>query len=59
MVYERKYSMSTSTAISLQDRLEDLFAYRREGRILDAINEFYAEEVVMQENFQPLALGKL
>ena len=51
--------MSTSTAISLQDRLEDLFAYRREGRILDAINEFYAEEVVMQENFQPLALGKL
>lgn len=51
--------MSTSTAITLQDRLEDLFAYIREGRILDAINEFYAEEAVMQENSQPLALGKL
>lgn len=51
--------MSTLTTMTLQDRLEDLFGYIRQGRILDAINEFYAEEVVMQENFQPLAPGKL
>ena len=42
--------MSTPTTITLQDRLEDLFSYIREGRILDAINEFYAEDAVMQEN---------
>lgn len=42
--------MSTATTINLQDRLEDLISYIREGRILEAINEFYAEDSVMQEN---------
>ena len=42
--------MNTPTTITLQDRLEDLFSYIRKGRILDAINEFYAEDAVMQEN---------
>ncbi len=50
--------MSTPTTITLQDRLEDLFSYIREGRILDAINEFYAEEAVMQENVQPPTVGR-
>ena len=50
--------MSTSTTITLQDRLEDLFSYIREGRILDAINEFYAEDTVMQENTQPATVGR-
>lgn len=50
--------MSTQIAINLQDRLEDLFAHIREGRILDAINEFYAEDVVMQENDQPPTVGR-
>jgi len=45
--------MSTPTTITLQDRLEDLFSYIREGRILDAINEFYAEDAAMQENNLP------
>lgn len=46
--------MSTSTTITIQERLEELLSYIREGRILDAINEFYAEDVAMQEsNFIP------
>ncbi len=50
--------MTTQTALNLQDRLEDLFAYIREGRILDAINEFYAEDTVMQENSNPPTVGR-
>jgi hypothetical protein len=50
--------MSTPTTITLQDRLEDLFSYIREGRILDAINEFYAEDAVMQENSLPPTVGR-
>ncbi len=50
--------MSTSTTIALQDRLEDLFSYIREGRIIDAINEFYAEDAVMQENSLPPTVGR-
>jgi hypothetical protein len=50
--------MNTPTTITLQDRLEDLFSYIREGRILDAINEFYAEDAVMQENNLPPTVGR-
>ena len=50
--------MSTPTTITLQDRLEDLFSYIREGRIIDAINEFYAEDAVMQENSLPPTVGR-
>ena len=50
--------MSTQTAIPLQDKLEDLFAYIRQGRILDAINEFYAENAAMQENDEPPTVGR-
>ncbi len=50
--------MSTPTPNNLQDRLEDLFSYIREGRILDAINEFYAEDVAMQENSLPPTVGR-
>ena len=50
--------MNTPTTIPLQDRLEDLFSYIREGRILDAINEFYEENAVMQENNLPPTVGR-
>lgn len=50
--------MSTSSPVTLQARLENLFSYIREGRILDAINEFYAEEAVMQENNLPPTVGR-
>ena len=50
--------MSTPTTITLQDRLEDLFSYIREGRVIDAINEFYAEYAVKQENSLPPTVGR-
>ena len=50
--------MSTQTTITLQNSLEDLLSYIREGRILDAINEFYAENVLMQENALPPTVGR-
>ncbi len=49
--------MSTTTAVNLQDRLEDLFRYIREGRIIDAMQEFYAKDVAMQENGNPPTVG--
>jgi len=50
--------MSTLAAITIYDRLHELFAYIKAGRILDAINEFYAEDVVMQENSAPPTVGR-
>ena len=50
--------MGTPTTITLQDRLEDLFSYIRNGRIVDAIQEFYTEDVVMQENSLPPTVGR-
>ena len=49
--------MSMQT-ITLEQRLEDVFSYIRQGRILDAVNEFYAEDTVMQENGQPPTVGR-
>ena len=41
--------MSATAQIDLKTRLEDLFDYVRNGRIMDAMNEFYADDVVMNE----------
>ena len=50
--------MSTHTTVNLEDRLDELFSYVRDGRIPDAINEFYAADAVMQENTQPPTIGR-
>ncbi|NGZ04163.1 MAG: polyketide cyclase [Nitrospira sp. WS238] len=50
--------MTAETIVTPHHRLHDLFAYIRAGRILDAINEFYAEDVVMQENSAPPTIGQ-
>ena len=39
--------MSTT---NLQQRLNDLFGYIRQGKIIEAMNEFYDKDIVMQEN---------
>jgi hypothetical protein len=39
----------TTTRTDLETRLNDLFDYVRNGRIMDAMNEFYDENVVMTE----------
>ena len=41
--------MSTT---NLQQRLNDLFTYIRQGKIIEAMNEFYDKNTVMQENAQ-------
>lgn len=43
---------------SVHNRLQELFGYIRSGRILDAINEFYAEDAVMQENNELPTVGR-
>ncbi|MDT7044065.1 SnoaL-like domain-containing protein [Candidatus Nitronereus thalassa] len=50
--------MSTYTTVNLESRLEELFSYIREGRILDAMNDFYTDDVVMQENTQTPTVGR-
>ncbi len=42
--------MKACATVTIEERLRDLHRYIREGRILEAMNEFYAEDVAMQEN---------
>jgi len=45
-----------STA-NLQQRLNDMFGYIRQGKIIEAMNEFYDKDTVMQENANPPTKG--
>jgi hypothetical protein len=45
-----------STA-NLQQRLQDLLNHIRQGKIIEAMNEFYAKDTVMQENANPPTKG--
>lgn len=42
---------------NLQQRLNDLFGYIRQGKIVEAMNEFYDKDTVMQENANPPTKG--
>ena len=46
-----------STPATLQARVNDLVEYIRTGRILEAMREFYADDVRMQENNNPPTVG--
>jgi ketosteroid isomerase-like protein len=46
-----------ATMVDVRERLQQLIGYIREGRILDAINEFYAEDTQMQENANTPTVG--
>ncbi|MGD8498202.1 MAG: hypothetical protein PVG82_04800 [Chromatiales bacterium] len=41
----------------LMKRLEDLCQYIRDGKIIEAMHEFYDENVEMQENLEPPCVG--
>jgi len=41
----------------LQQRLNDLFGHIRQGKIIEAMNEFYDKDTVMQENANPPTKG--
>lgn len=43
---------------SLTQRVNDLVSHIQNGRILEAMHEFYADELVMQENNNPPTVGK-
>ncbi|MCI1278005.1 MAG: ester cyclase [Nitrospira sp.] len=47
--------MSTT---NLQQRLNDLFGYISQGKIIEAINEFYDKDTVMQDNANPPTKGQ-
>ena len=49
--------MSAKTTVSVEERLQELIGYIQYGRILEAMNEFYAEDVKMQENANPPTVG--
>lgn len=42
---------------NLQQRLNDLFGYIRQGKIVEAMNEFYDKDTVMQDNANPPTKG--
>jgi len=45
------------STLNLQQRLNDLFSYIRQGKIIEAMNEFYDQDIVMQENTNPPTKG--
>jgi len=45
------------SAINLHQRLNDLFGYVRQGKIIEAMNEFYDKDIVMQDNANPPTKG--
>lgn len=44
--------------MSTRERVQELVRYVQAGRIPEAIEEFYADGVIMQENRQPPTVGK-
>ncbi|WHZ26621.1 MAG: hypothetical protein OJF51_001416 [Nitrospira sp.] len=42
---------------NLQQRLHDLFGYVNQGKIIEAMNEFYDQDTAMQENANPPTKG--
>ncbi|NJL17219.1 MAG: nuclear transport factor 2 family protein [Nitrospira sp.] len=43
---------------NLQQRLNDLFGYIRQGKIIEAMAEFYDKDAAMQENANPPTVGQ-
>jgi hypothetical protein len=41
------------STVNLQQRRNGLFGYLRQGKIIEAMNEFYAKDTKMQENAHP------
>src|SRR4051812_35624564 len=50
-------SSTAALSASLAARVNELLSYIRGGRILEAMREFYADDVRMQENNSPPTVG--
>ena len=46
------------STINLQQRLNDLFGSIRQGKIIEAMSEFYDKDVKMQDNANPPTVGQ-
>lgn len=46
------------STLNLQQRLNDLFGYIRQGKIIEAMREFYDKDVKMQDNANPPTVGQ-
>ena len=46
------------SATNLQQRLNYLFGYVRQGKIVEAVQEFYDKDAAMQENGNPPTVGQ-
>jgi ketosteroid isomerase-like protein len=44
--------------MSLQQRVNELVSYIQQGKILEAVQEFYSDDAAMQENNHPPTVGK-
>ncbi len=44
--------------MALKHRVQQLVSYVEQGKILEAIEEFYADDVTMQDNLNPPTVGK-
>jgi hypothetical protein len=53
----RGTTTTTSSAGDIGARVRDLIGYIQQGRIIDAMYEFYAPDVSMQENNKPATAG--
>ena len=45
------------SAMNLQQRLQDLLSHIQQGKIIEAMSEFYDRDTVMQENANPPTKG--
>jgi len=45
------------STVHLQQRLQDLHKHIRQGKIIEALNEFYDTDTVMQDNANPPTKG--
>lgn len=46
------------STINLHQRLNDLFSHIRQGKIIEAMPEFYDKDAAMQENANPPTVGQ-
>jgi len=52
-----KTNVSTPTAETVRDRVQQLVARAEQWKILEAMQEFYADNVVMQDNLNAPTIG--
>ncbi len=47
------------STVNLHQRLNDLFSHIRQGKLIEAMTEFYDKDAAMQENANPPTVGQV